>query len=81
MENQFKTYLIKRCQKLILSNGNQSLLSLESFFCDQSINIEKFAELTNWWLNEQKLEYYTPANTLLNQLYDYSNSEAELSYA
>lgn len=65
MENSFISYLEKVCRQRILNLGANSYLSLETFFCDRSIDIKQFAELTDWWFNQQKLSYLISANDLL----------------
>jgi hypothetical protein len=68
MENSFIDYLETVCKKRISNLGANSYLSLETFFCDNSIDIKQFAELTDWWFNQQKLNYLISANDLLNHI-------------
>jgi hypothetical protein len=68
MENNLINHLQRVCKNKISTNGTHSKLSLETFFCDNSIDIKQFAELTDWWFNKQKLSYLISADNLLSHI-------------
>ena len=80
MEINFIAYLEGICRKSICHNGSDTLLSLETFFCDPSINIQQFAELTNWWIKEKQLSYLIPAKTLLHHIMLIHSNHAQMSH-
>ena len=79
MEKNLKKHLEMICMKRMSKKGLDTFLSLETFFCDQSIDINQFAKLTDWWFNQNQFDYFVPATKILTQLENIQKQELKLT--
>lgn len=58
MREIFKRKIIEVCNKKIESKGENVGLLFYVFFVNKNDDLEFFMEVVNWWIMENKLDYF-----------------------